>query len=216
MSPHMAVGESNGIFPAKPQDPRHDVLGDQPRPMRGRNSSVQPCSGRRRPENRHLLSDKAEDHPRQNVAPTGGRQPGRRVAVDNGVAVGRGDDRFGSLRAIPRIRRGGRRQGRVRFFSHRLGCAKQTLKLAFVRGQHAFGMQRIEQGLRLVGKIGQGVGIDHRRAPGRRAASTSFLCTGPGQARADQKGGMPGIVTNPCHACAVSQGRTMALSSALA
>ena len=123
-------------------------------------------------EGRQPLREQAERETGQHVARPGCGEVGRRVGVDRDASVGRRDRRVGALQQHhrPRLRR--RLPRPCRLVAHGL---EQAGELTLVRGQdRGRPADRLEQGLRLVGEDGQGVGVQHSGLSDSESAERDF------------------------------------------
>ena len=107
----------------------------------------------------HVLGHEAGDKPGQHVAGPSRGQRRRRIAVDDGVALGVCYHRIGPLEkdhgaATPR------RRAHPRQLALLLHVAEQAPELAFMGGQHTGRTYGIEQDFRRLGKHAEGVGIE--------------------------------------------------------
>ena len=129
--------------------------------------AVQPRRGAGGLECGHALGEQAGDEAREHVAGAGGGEPGRRVVVDGGAAVGGGDHRVRPLEDDD-----GAADGRGLARAVELGAGKiaeQAVELALVRGQHHRGVPRLDGGEQ---HLRRRVGLGLRTTKPRPAALT--------------------------------------------
>ena len=87
------------------------IFGDQTDAETRRGFAMQPYGGARGFKRFHVLSEKTRDHAGQHIAASGSGEPWRRVAVHRGAAIGRSDDRIGTLEHDDASREVARRAG---------------------------------------------------------------------------------------------------------
>ena len=138
-----------------------------------------PAGGRRRLEAAHPLRQQPCRQPGQHIARTCRRQPGRRIAVDRGPAIGRGDH---AVRALQDHHRPALRGGSPRPLQLAAGQRReQPCELPLMRCQHhrpLMPSHQARQMIRLSGRGRQRVGIKHQRLAGlqRRARHAARVC----------------------------------------
>ena len=125
---------------------------------------MQPDRGRGGGERIHTLGQQARDHAGEHVAGAAGREIGRRIGVDDGAPVGRRDHGVGALEHDHRAARGGGGAGARELVALE---REQPRELALVRRQHGRPRDRAQERRGLIGKDGQGIGIEHDGAPRR-------------------------------------------------